>query len=178
MPKLSTTSSLSDLSVKKDMMPYRLTFWYINYTDSCSTSEYKHSLQKLCSTDQLSVFWDYYSYIKRPNDLSVGSQLSLFKGDIEPMWETEENKHGGRFIFSIPKPFIDSVWQVLIFYLLGTKNELSDLINGIMITIDQRIYKVAVWISNNEEKKLVEQLGNIIRKITGSNYITFKQTNY
>lgn len=40
-------------------------------------------------------FWSLFTHIKQPSEVRMGSDYSLFKEDIRPMWEDKANKEGG-----------------------------------------------------------------------------------
>ncbi|XP_038867585.1 eukaryotic translation initiation factor 4E-1A-like [Salvelinus namaycush] len=44
-----------------------------------------------------------YNHIQLSNNLISGCDYSLFKDGIEPMWEVERNKRGGRWLITLSK---------------------------------------------------------------------------
>lgn len=44
-----------------------------------------------------------YNHIKPSSELRQGSDYSLFKKGIMPMWEDKANKRGGRWLLSLEK---------------------------------------------------------------------------
>ncbi|VFV38607.1 eukaryotic translation initiation factor 4e [Lynx pardinus] len=48
-------------------------------------------------------FWALYNHIQLSSNLMPGCDYSLFKDGIEPMWEDEKNKRGGRWLITLNK---------------------------------------------------------------------------
>ena len=46
--------------------------------------------------DTVEDFWSLYNHIEVASKLQIGSDYSLFKKGIKPMWEDPHNKDGGR----------------------------------------------------------------------------------
>ncbi len=45
-----------------------------------------------------------YKTVKPPSQLSTYSDYSMFKDGIRPMWEDEQNLHGGRWVIHVGHP--------------------------------------------------------------------------
>lgn len=57
--------------------------------------------------------WNYFQHIILPSELKIGTDFSLFKDGILPMWEDKANKNGGRWIIALnknQKPELDRYW--------------------------------------------------------------------
>lgn len=50
-----------------------------------------------------SHFSSLYNYIKLASENRAGSDYSLFKEGIQPMWEDDANKRGGKWAISLNK---------------------------------------------------------------------------
>lgn len=48
-------------------------------------------------------FFSLYNHISPASELRQGSDFSLFKKGIRPMWEDEANKRGGRWLINIDR---------------------------------------------------------------------------
>lgn len=70
--------------------------------------------QNLVSTfNTVEDFWSLFTHIKQPSEVKVGSDYSLFKEDIKPMWEDKANKNGGRWMITLgrnQRPELDRYW--------------------------------------------------------------------
>lgn len=49
------------------------------------------------------AFFSLYNHISPASELRQGSDFSLFKKGIRPMWEDEANKRGGRWLINIDR---------------------------------------------------------------------------
>jgi hypothetical protein len=45
-------------------------------------------------------FWSHYKHVQPPSRLDLAANYHLFKCDIKPMWEDEQNLGGGRWVRS------------------------------------------------------------------------------
>ena len=50
-----------------------------------------------------SEFWALYQHLKLPQHLSQGCDYLVFRSGVEPYWESEHNKNGGRWNLEIKK---------------------------------------------------------------------------
>lgn len=49
-------------------------------------------------------FWSHYKHVQPPSRLDLASNYHLFKCNIKPMWEDEQNLGGGRIVSSSTLP--------------------------------------------------------------------------
>lgn len=65
-----------------------------------------------------------YNHVKPASELRQGTDYSLFKKGIRPMWEDEANKRGGRWLLSLEKRQrnneLDRYWLDIVSHLLYT----------------------------------------------------------
>lgn len=55
----------------------------------------------ICYSDM--THFSLYNHIKPASELRQGSDYSLFKKGIKPMWEDEANRRGGRWLLSLER---------------------------------------------------------------------------
>jgi hypothetical protein len=124
-------------------------------------------------------FWRYYNNYPTPaNIFYMGNtkpklknpereiaSLSLFRNDIEPKWEHDENKDGGEFAIRKFKNMgdIDKLWELLSVYCVGELFPNSDQITGIRV-VDSSIpsnkrilHRIEIWFSSLEHKDSIEK---------------------
>ena len=69
--------------------------------------------------DTVEDFWSLYNHIEVASKLQIGSDYSLFKKGIKPMWEDPHNKDGGREDLPTKRTFhvfpkqLLSIWVIL-----------------------------------------------------------------
>lgn len=52
-----------------------------------NSQNYDQNLKIVASFDSVQSFWDVYSHLVRPNDLTGHCDLHVFKSGIKPLWE-------------------------------------------------------------------------------------------
>ena len=70
----------------------------------------------------------------------TGCDYSLFKDGIEPMWEDEKNKRGGRWLITLNKQQrrsdLDRFWLETLLCLIGESfDDYSDDVCGVVVNI-------------------------------------------
>ncbi len=76
--------------------------------------DFQNNLTRIGDFNTAEEFWGIYQYMKRPSNLSKGCEFFLFKKDIQPLWEDEVNKNGGKFYFSCRKnDECNKIWEEL-----------------------------------------------------------------
>ena len=89
-------------------------------------------------------------------DLIKKSMMFLMKENINPLWEDENNKHGGCFSFKVFNKDIEQVWKRVFFHLIGrtiTKNKkYYKNINGITLSPKKKFCILKIWMKDCELK--------------------------
>ncbi|KOB73653.1 Eukaryotic initiation factor 4E-1 [Operophtera brumata] len=70
-------------------------FWLFTNENKNNWSD---NLKNLTTFETVEDYWCLYHHMKLPSALSSGQEYSIFKKGINPMWEDEANKSGGRLI--------------------------------------------------------------------------------
>ena len=104
---MSTTSSTSsDLDFAPPCDPnlnLELNSSWDVYFSRNDVENYDDRLVFLQTIRTIGDFWALYHYTKLPTYLRQGCDYMFFRSGIEPKWEAEENKNGGRLMVEIPK---------------------------------------------------------------------------
>lgn len=77
------------------------------------SKNWEDTLNEVTSFSTVEDFWSLYNHIKSPSDIKAGSDYSLFKTGVRPMWEDEGNKRGGRWMLNInrgQRQDLDKYW--------------------------------------------------------------------
>lgn len=56
-------------------------------------------------------FWGVWNSAVLPTLLPFGSNYHLFRDGIKPAWEDSANANGGKWVFNIPKPKRDPLFN-------------------------------------------------------------------
>ena len=77
-------------SDKHHVLENEYTIWF-NWKNK--NTEFK--MAKIGNFNSVEGFWNLYSWMKRPHDLKP-CDIYVFKSGIQPYWEDEGNKNGGK----------------------------------------------------------------------------------
>jgi len=95
-------------------------------------------------------FFTLYKHLKRPSTLPVVSDYHMFKKDIRPIWEDDENKKGGKWIVKLKKGVADRYWEELIFALIGDQfAEASEEVCGAVLSVRNGEDILSIWTRND-----------------------------
>jgi translation initiation factor 4E len=142
-------------------------FWYRPpITKANGYIEYDKTLHAMMSVKTVEEFWLAFSHMKRPSSLPTVSDYHLFKDGIRPIWEDEENKHGGKWILRLKKGIADRYYEDLIMACIGDQfGDESDEICGIVLSMRNGEDVLSVWTRNEGQKVL--KIRETMRRILG-----------
>lgn len=151
------------------------TIWYKYTNDSniqnsnnktINQYEYFGMVKKLVQFNTLDAFFNEFQYLKKPDEAKIGLEISLFKNDIKPMWEDEENRIGGKITFKIKKNMTNCIWDELALRIIGESfpGVNNSEINGIMYIIKKEFNIIQIWF-RNFNNTLNSQISNSIKNI-------------
>lgn len=69
--------------------------WTLWYYEPDKTKKWEENLNLVSTFSTVEDFWSLFTHIKQPTEVKVGSDYSLFKDNIRPMWEDDRNRNGG-----------------------------------------------------------------------------------
>ena len=107
-------------------------------------------MKPLCKVNTAQAFWTVYTHLKRPSSLPVVSDYHFFKEGIRPVWEDEENKHGGKWIMRLKKGVADRYWEDLLLALIGDQfAEASEEVCGAVVSVRSGEDVFSIWTKND-----------------------------
>ncbi|XP_050309327.1 retinaldehyde-binding protein 1-like isoform X2 [Anthonomus grandis grandis] len=113
--------------------------WTLWYYESDRSQPWELNQREIASFQTVEDFWSLYNHIKPASELKQGTDYSLFKKGIRPMWEDPANKRGGRWLISLDKKQrlndLDRYWLDIILCLIGEAFEHSDEICGAVVNL-------------------------------------------
>ncbi|CAG2179566.1 unnamed protein product, partial [Oppiella nova] len=134
--------------------------WY--FRPGARGSAWEDNLLDVTHFDTVEDFWALYNHIELASHLNAGSDYSIFKQGIRPMWEDDRNKAGGRWLFTFGKRGpgnreggreIDKTWLEVLLCLIGEAfGDDSDQICGAVINIRGKMDKISVWTNDYQNK--------------------------
>ena len=159
------TSNSEDLK-----LPNPITVWYrMNNEDNkknINQEEYTEMIKSVTEMSTLSEFQKIYSFLKKPENSSVGLEISLFKNGIKPVWEEEANYNGGKVNIKLKKEMSNNIWDELVVRFAGnTLPEINnDDVNGILFSVKYNFIAIQIW-TKSYNNQLVLNLNMSLRSI-------------
>lgn len=149
-PQDGQSSDSGTLAHVKHPLQNKWALWFYK-TDKAKS--WKANLRLVTSFDTVEDFWAVYNHIKAASRLQSGCDYSLFKEGIEPMWEDERNRQGGRWLVNTSKNVreqdLDRLWLETLMLLVGESfGEYSDSVCGAVVQIRAKGDKLAIWTKN------------------------------
>lgn len=126
----NTSEAAKETPVESEIKHPLQNSWTLWYYDNEKDKSWELCQHKITTFDTVEDFWRLYNNIKLPTEIKSGNDYSLFKNNIRPMWEDEQNKNGGRWLINLPKSFrqtdLDQLWLDVILCLIGEAFEFSE----------------------------------------------------
>jgi len=142
--------------------------WTLWYKDTDQSKSWKENLNEIESFDTVEDFWSLYNHIKPPSEINIGSDYSLFKKGIWPMWEDEGNKRGGAWLIQLKQSKqldADSIWLDVLLCLIGEAFEDSEEICGATINVRKlNKIKIGLWTSNGTHSDAILRIGRTLKE--------------
>lgn len=150
-------------------LEFEWSFWFFkNNRDS----DWKDNIILLTSVDNVEDFWAVFNHLRPVNDLHEGCDYMFFKKGIQPMWEDEHNRDGGRWLISFDREqrqvFLEKYWQNTLLSLIGSQYDKEyELINGAVVNVRYKADKLALWTKHYKEEAAQYKIGKRFKRILG-----------
>ncbi|XP_036006331.1 eukaryotic translation initiation factor 4eb isoform X1 [Fundulus heteroclitus] len=146
--------------------------WSLWFFKNDKSKTWQANLRLISKFDTVEDFWALYNHIQLSSNLMSGCDYSLFKDGIEPMWEDERNKRGGRWLITLNKQQrradLDRFWLETLLCLVGEAfDDFSDDVCGAVVNIRNKGDKIAVWTSDYENREAVTHIGRVYKERLG-----------
>ncbi|KAI0011083.1 translation initiation factor eIF4e [Xylariaceae sp. FL0662B] len=131
-------------------------FWYRPpITKANGYIEYDKTLHSMMTVKTVEEFWVAYSHLKRPSTLPTVSDYHLFKKGIRPIWEDDENKHGGKWILRLKKGIADRYYEDLLMACVGDQfGDEADEVCGVVLSMRNGEDVLSIWTRSTGQKVL------------------------
>ncbi|XP_067129158.1 eukaryotic translation initiation factor 4E-1A-like [Centruroides vittatus] len=162
---MSTEQSQKESEKIEKVIKHRLQHkWNLWFHQNDKNKLWEESLVKLSSFDTVEDFWSLFNHIILPSNLPVGSDYSIFKDEVKPMWEDERNVRGGRWLINVRKHLknssLDDYWLETLLCLIGEAfDEEDNEVCGAVINIRKYTDKIGVWTSNSKNSESNIKIG-------------------
>ncbi|KAH8395641.1 hypothetical protein KR222_005075 [Zaprionus bogoriensis] len=141
--------------------------WTLWYLENDRSKSWEDMQNEITSFDTVEDFWSLYNHIKPPSEIKLGSDYSLFKKTIRPMWEDAANKQGGRWVITLNKSSkndLDNLWLDVLLCLIGEAFDHSDQICGAVVNIRGKSNKISIWTANGNNEEAALEIGHKLRE--------------
>jgi len=173
-PKSQNESEDAAPDLKKTKLENKFSFLYrVDNSNQYSApkqilakEKYESQVKKIAEFDTIEDFWDIFQHLRKPDSCRPGIEFFMFKEDIKPLWEDENNKNGGRFSIKLKQGYTTIIWEEMIFTLIGgiLPKQVKDEINGIVVTSKKEFNTLQIWFKTFDSK-ITKEIETCIRDI-------------
>ncbi|EGG16776.1 eukaryotic translation initiation factor 4E [Cavenderia fasciculata] len=159
-PEETTTTETPnkiDQNLIKHPLQNRWSLWYDFHNQKISQDNWAEGLKRIISFDTVEDFWCIFNNLPQISSIKSGSSFHLFKEEIEPKWEDEANKKGGKWLFQFrEKNMADNYWLQIVMASIGETFDSSDDICGLVYNSRKGGDKISVWTRHSSEKATLD----------------------
>ena len=90
--------------------------------------------------------------------------MSMFQSQVKPEWEDPVNKNGGQFQINFKSnlPFLQTIWDKLVFSIVTGEFDGADMISGIRLLDKsafgrESMFRIEIWTKFNSENQMMVQ---------------------
>uniref|UniRef100_A0A8C4NAB6 Eukaryotic translation initiation factor 4eb n=1 Tax=Eptatretus burgeri TaxID=7764 RepID=A0A8C4NAB6_EPTBU len=136
--------------------------WALWFFKNDKTKTWTANLRLIAKVDTVEDFWACH----------FNASDNSWNDGIEPMWEDERNKKGGRWLVTLGKTQrhsdLDRFWLETLLCLIGEAfDDYSDEVCGAVVNIRGKGDKIAVWTADCENKDGLFTIGRIYKERLG-----------
>lgn len=146
--------------------------WALWFFKNDKSKTWQANLRLIAKFDTVEDFWALYNHIQLSSNLMSGCDYSLFKDGVEPMWEDDRNRRGGRWLITLSKQQrradLDRFWLETLLCLVGEAfDDHSDDVCGAVINVRAKGDKIAIWTTDYENKDAITHIGRVYKERLG-----------
>jgi len=141
--------------------------WYSRKTTGSKQgqSSFDQNLKLIATFASCEQFWNIYSHLVRPGELSSHSDLHVFKDGIKPMWEDEANRYGGKWIVRLRKGLSQRCWENLLMAMLGEQFMVGEEICGAVVSVRFNEDILSVWNRTASDTAITNRIRDTFRRV-------------
>ncbi|CAM9547863.1 unnamed protein product [Discosporangium mesarthrocarpum] len=154
----------------------RWTLWFDNSKLKKATETWEENLKPIMSFDVVEDFWGLFNNIMPPSMLTAGSNYSVFKDGVKPMWEDKANAKGGKFVLTVDRREAGNLDEWWLHAVLAAIGEILEVgtgaseeagaaaptlggggaeVCGVVVSVRKGQHRIALWTSSCEESRVV-----------------------
>lgn len=139
-------------------------FSYLRRSLENRKEEYKDQIKNIASVGTVEEFWSVYTHLNRVSKLAPLTDYYLFQEGVQPMWEDEANKRGGRLTIRVQKAASPRAFEDLCLAVIGEQFETDD-INGIACSVRFNENYLSIWLKDARNKELLAKVEGTARRV-------------
>ncbi|KAL5017890.1 hypothetical protein ScPMuIL_003612 [Solemya velum] len=166
---------VDEFDIDKQLLPEALikhplqNKWALWFYKNDRTKVWTANLKLITAFDTVEDFWALYNHVQKASKIPPGCDYSMFKDGIQPMWEDDRNKIGGRWLINFDKQKrmsqLDKYWLETLLCLIGEAfEELSDDICGAVVNIRNRGDKLSLWTADARRGDATVKIGKKLKE--------------
>lgn len=154
----------------ENKLEHSYTFWFSQRgrgaKNKTSAGDFEQNIKYICTVSSVEQFWQAYSRIIQPNDLTGRCDIHLFKFGIRPMWEDDANKNGGKWQVRLKKGVATRCWENLILAMVGEQFACGDEICGAVVSVRYHTEDiVGVWNRTSSNYSIITQIRDVLKRV-------------
>jgi translation initiation factor 4E len=145
-------------------LPEAWTFWFIRRPAVRSNDSYSKHLKMLGVVNSVEQFWAVYNHTVRPNDLPSPCDLQIFRHGVQPLWEDEANRLGGKLYFRVRKGQSSRMWEDMLLALIGGQFHGCGLCGAVISTRFSEDC-ISIWNKDARDEGALQVLRDTVRRV-------------
>jgi len=159
---------------KKHPLQYPWDWWFYYPTHDKakpSASSWSAHLRKIYTFCTVEDFWCLWNNIKAASDLMVGSNYHVFRDGIQPAWEDEVNKNGGKWTIALKnsqrESHLNQMWMWAVLACIGNAFSDDDEICGVVVSLRKGLDKISLWTKTASDEQKTKRIGQKFKELLG-----------
>jgi len=159
-------------------LPEAWTFWFIRRPAVRSQDSYSKHLKMLGVVNSVEQFWALYNHTVRPNDLPSPCDLQIFQHGVQPLWEDDANRLGGKLYFRVRKGHSSRMWEDMLLALIGGQFHGCGVCGAVISTRFSEDC-ISIWNRDSGDEAALQLLRDTVKRVLklrpGTHCLSYEQ---
>ncbi|KNC50562.1 eukaryotic translation initiation factor 4E-1 [Thecamonas trahens ATCC 50062] len=142
--------------------------WYDRPDRKTSQQDWAKNLKRVYDFNTVEDAWALFNNVAPASGLRVSSNYHLFVKGVEPSWEHDANRNGGKWVITLNKPRdkkqIDNVWMYTVLAIIGESFDQAEEICGAVCSARKKHDRVAVWTADASNEAHCKRIGHQLKE--------------
>jgi len=98
-------------------------------------------------------------------ELNSTSDYHIFRDNIQPMWEDEQNKHGGKWVLRMRKGLASQMWEDLVLAIIGNQFDVGDEICGAVVSVRYQEDLISIWTKTASREDVTMKIKETMKRL-------------